>query len=206
MGRRIAKHRQSSVPAGRAPLDWHAPAALVAVMLGIALVVALAGEPVRAFLMLDPEAVRAGQGWRLLTTHHVHLNLPHLFLNVAALTLYVALGARHIGALDWLLRLLVLSLGVSLAMWWWLPPNGRYAGFSGIAHGLFVLGLWPLARDGDRVAMLALAVVAAKLAWETWAGAAAATSAWIGGRVAVEAHLAGAMTALLYGLLHEWRK
>lgn len=177
------------------------PALLSAVMTCLALL----GDPARHWLMLDIAAVGDGQGWRLLTTHYVHLNLAHLFLNVAALTLYVLLGARRTDTRKWLLRLLVLSTTVGLAMLLWLPADGRYAGFSGIAHGLFVLGLWPLARGGDRIAALALLVLVTKLVWEISAGAAPATAGLIGGRVAVEAHVAGAVSAWIYGLLHEWR-
>ena len=57
-----------------------------------------------------------------------------------------------------------LSLAISALLFVAAPTVNRYVGLSGVLHGLFVLGLVPMARSGDRVAMAGLLLLFAKLA------------------------------------------
>lgn len=174
----------------------------VRVPLTLALLVALlvlGGDPARAALSFDRDAVHAGQLWRLLTGHLVHLGPYHALLNLLGLLALLLLCPTPLPAREWLRRLLILALATSGALYGLLPELSNYVGLSGVLHGLFLLGLLPMAQRGDRVALAALLYLVGKLVWEQVMGAPLSDEAAIGGRVVTQAHLFGTLVALVYG-------
>ena len=97
-----------------------------------------------------------------------------------------------------------LAVPISLGLLAAVPALASYVGFSGVAHGLFVLALWPLAVKGDWIARGCLLYLLGKLGWEMMFGAAVIDSAWIGGAVIVEAHSFGALAAVAGLALAAW--
>ena len=82
----------------------------IALLCACALLVApeIIGEPARRLLSFDREAIAAGQWWRLLSAHFVHIDLEHAVLNSLGLVLMWALFARDYSPLalgGYLLRL-----------------------------------------------------------------------------------------------------
>ncbi|HSW15462.1 MAG TPA: rhombosortase [Solimonas sp.] len=167
-------------------------------------VLELGGEPLRALLAWDRGLIGAGQWWRLLTGNFVHLGPYHLLLNVLGLLVLVLLCPQRLSAWRWLLRLLVLGLAVGLGLLLFAPQWQRYVGLSGVLHGLFLLGLVPQLRRGDRIALVALLYLFGKLAWEMWSGVPVSDERALGGRVVLESHLFGTLGALVYGLAFEF--
>src|SRR3546814_17420864 len=51
----------------------------------------------------------------------------------------------------WLLRLFVISLGMGLCLFFFVPDLTRYVGMSGVINGLFVLGLIALPLHGPNL-------------------------------------------------------
>lgn len=181
----------------RAPDTWLVP-------LGVALLCSLlelAGDTGRAWLSYERSAVAAGQCWRLLSANFVHLSPHHLLLNLVGLVVLVLLCPQRLPAWSWLLRFACLALAVTLGLFVFAPQWQGYVGLSGVQHGLFLLGLVPRARAGDRIALAALLYLFGKLAWEMLAGVPVSDEQAIGGRVVLEAHLFGTIGALVYGLL-----
>lgn len=85
----------------------------------------------------ERSALLAGEEWRLLTAHLVHMNGMHLLFNLAGLfllceLLWLDLPIRHGAGL-----LLISALGVGLLLWWLQPGLAWYAGMSGALHGLW---------------------------------------------------------------------
>lgn len=198
--------RAAMIPAARLRKSLRAQAVPLALGASI-MVLALLGEPARELLQYDRAAILRGEVWRLLTHVFVHLGGYHAVLNLLGLLALVLLCPARIAAREWMRRVVVLVLLGAAALWLWLPELHRYVGFSGVLHGLFLLGLWPQAVRRDRVAQLCLVYLVFKLGWEMWMGAPLSDEIAIGGRVVTHAHLFGTLAGLVYGLATRvWRK
>ncbi len=169
---------------------WAAPALLLSLLLVAQIL------PWGPDWRFEREAIAAGQWWRLLAAHLVHLNWTHLLLNSAGVLLIGALFGPCLRAVEWLLATVLGSLLVGLGLYWLSPEIDWYVGFSGTLHALFVAGAL---RSGPNGRWL-LALLAIKLIWEEWQGD-AGTAALIGAAVVVDAHRYGALAGLLVGLL-----
>ncbi len=176
-----------------------------AVVAMAAILLQLGGDGLRDVLSYDREALEAGQLWRLLSGHFVHLGWSHLLLNLAGL----ALVAWLVGpAFDWLGWLFVgfVSIAVIDAGFWFLYRDlGWYVGLSGLLHGLLAAGLLRGVVARDREAIILTAFVLAKLAWEQVVGPLPGSESTSGGAVIVDAHLYGALGGVL-GALLSWRR
>lgn len=149
-------------------------------------------------LMWQRGAIEAGQWWRLWTGQLLHLSAWHLILNGLGLMVFMLLCPVRWGWQGWTVRGLWLGAAVGLGLLWWVPSLHRYVGLSGLLHGMFVLGLWPQARQRDGVAIACLLYLVAKLGYEVVAGAPVSDEALIGGRVITQSHLFGALGAVIF--------
>lgn len=175
---------------------WLGPAALTLIS-GLLL---LGGERWRLALRYDRSAIAAGQWWRLLSGNFVHLGLWHWIFNVLSLALLMALCPEALRSGAAWRRALTLAAGVGLGLYVLTPALPDYVGLSGMIYGLFVLGLAPQVRRGDRIALACLVFLIGRVAWEACIGAPASEEALLGGRVVAESHLWGMATALMYWL------
>lgn len=176
---------------------WLPPLALMALVL----LLGLGGDAVREALRYDAPAIAAGQWWRLLTGNLVHLGPWHLFLNEVGLLVLVLLCPEPLSWAVWARRLLLLGLGMSLGLYFFVPDTRWYVGMSGVIHGLFLLGLGRQIMQRDLIAAACLAYLVGKVGWEMLSGVPVSDEEAIGGRVLVESHLYGSLSALLYGLI-----
>ncbi|MEQ1440563.1 rhombosortase [Fontimonas sp. SYSU GA230001] len=181
----------------RSAAVWTAP---VTLMLLLALIEVF-GDSGRAILQYDRAAILGGQWWRLLTGNFAHLGVYHLLLNEMGLLVLVLLCPEALPARVWIRRVAVLGTGMSLGLLGFVPGLTTYVGMSGIIHGLFVLGLVPQVRKKDLIALGCLLYLVGKIGWELYAGAPVSDEAAIGGRVVVESHLFGTLSAVVYGLV-----
>lgn len=154
------------------------------------------GDAWRLALRYERAAVAAGEPWRLVTAHFVHLDVRHALLNVAGLALLWALFARAWRPWQWLVATLASMLAIALGFWFLEPGLQWYVGASGVLHGLFACGCVAMLRDGDRAGIVAALVLAAKLAWEHWQGPLPLET----GPVVTAAHLYGAIGGTLAGI------
>jgi rhomboid family GlyGly-CTERM serine protease len=171
------------------------PVAIVLALasLAAALAPALAGERAAGWLMYQRDAVLAGQVWRLISAHVVHLGWMHGTLNLAALALVAALLGRACSTRGWAALTLVSALGVGLGLLVFSPQVAWYVGLSGVIHGLVAAGGVVQARARSTSGLLWLAGLVAKLAWEQWQGPVAGSETLLGGATVVDAHLYGAL-------------
>jgi membrane associated rhomboid family serine protease len=137
---------------------WVVPGTVVM----IALALMLSGDSGRDPLRFDRGSIAAGEFWRLLSGHFVHLGVSHTLLNLAGLGLW--LGSPQ---LEW------------------------YVGLSGLLHGMLAAGIVAGLADRNYEALVLAIVVTGKLAWEQFAGPLPGSEATSGGAVIVDAHLYG---------------
>ncbi|MEZ8720511.1 rhombosortase [Vibrio pomeroyi] len=146
-------------------------------------------EPVQAWVVWNNNAIADGQWWRILTGNFSHTNYSHLVMNLVGLWIISYLFQPSKTQL--VVALLVISLVMGLALL--LSSIQIYVGLSGTLHGLFSLFALREALNGRKSSWLLVAGLVAKIAWEQFVGPSSTTGELINARVAIEAHLAGAL-------------
>jgi rhomboid family GlyGly-CTERM serine protease len=166
---------------------------------GLALLEAF-GDAGRDLLRYERDAIAAGEWWRLLSGHVVHLGWRHLALNVAGLSLMWALFFPDYTPARWGVILLVSALAIDIAFLAIERQIDWYVGLSGALHGVMVAGTVAHVRRRERDAFILAPFLVIKLAWEQLSGAMPYSSD-PGGNVIVDAHLYGALGGLIASLV-----
>jgi rhomboid family GlyGly-CTERM serine protease len=169
-------------------------------LLGVCALLALPeifGEPARQALSFDRGALAAGQWWRLLTAHFVHLDAQHALLNGLGVVLMWALFARDYSPWRWAAIYCGSALAVSVGLWFLNPELQWYVGASGALHGVMTAGTIAHLRRRDLDGWILAVFIVVKLSYEQFAGALpfAGTANTI-----VDAHLYGAVGGVVLGL------
>jgi rhomboid family GlyGly-CTERM serine protease len=175
---------------------WHG-ALLLATCLAL-LLIQSGGSTAQLALRYDRDALAAGQWWRLLTAHVIHLGFEHALLDMAGLALMWALFARDYPWRGWLLILGLSVLGVDAGLWLLSSTTQWYVGSSGVLHGVLAAGAVAHLRSRQPDGWVLAAFLLGKLVYEQSAGALPLTA---GGAVIVDAHLYGAVGGALAALL-----
>ena len=155
--------------------------------------------------MYDRALLAEGQWWRLLSGHLVHTNTAHLMLNCAAIVaLWFVFGrsallGRYHPVAAYLGLTVLLSVLISIGLWFWFPSMETYYGLSGALHGLFCFGALSDLYQRRWSGALLLVGCWIKVVWELTAGPSASTAEMIGAQVAVSSHLLGAAFGTLIG-------
>lgn len=172
---------------------------------GMGLILALAllwlpeldGEASRQALAYQRPALEAGEWWRLLGAHFVHLDLEHAVLNGMGLVLMWALFARDYPPLRWLVIYMGAALAVSGGLWILNEEITWYVGASGALHGVLAAGTLAHLRRGDLDGWILASFLVLKLGYEQLVGA----LPFAGSEdTVVDAHLYGAIGALVLAL------
>jgi rhomboid family GlyGly-CTERM serine protease len=158
---------------------------------GLLLLPVLAGDAGRAALRYDRTALAAGQEWRLLTAHLVHLDFDHAALNSLGLVLMWALFARDYRPRHWLAILLGSIAAIDAGLWLRDSTVAWYVGSSGALHGIMAAGTLAHLRRRDLDGWILALFIVVKLAYEQSAGALPFTDSHSG--VVVDAHLFGTL-------------
>jgi rhomboid family GlyGly-CTERM serine protease len=176
-------------------------------MLGVGLLAAcavlllpvLGGDSARELLRYDRAGLAAGQWWRLLTGHLVHLDLEHAALNTLGLVLMWALFARDYKPIQWVLILLTAIAAIDAGLWHRDSTVEWYVGSSGALHGVMTAGTLAHLRRGDLDGWVLAAFIVVKLGFEQHAGALPFSDSGAG--VVVDAHLYGALGGIVAAAL-----
>src|ERR1700736_3691684 len=151
----------------------------------------LAGDAGREALRYDRTALAAGQWWRLLTAHIVHLDFNHAALNSLGLVLMWALFARDYRPRQWLAIVLGSVAAIDAGLWLRDSTIAWYVGSSGALHGIMAAGTLAHLRRQDMDGWLLAVFILLKLAKQEGAGALPSTDSHAG--VVVDAHLFGTL-------------
>lgn len=164
----------------------------------VALVLALGVDPaVRDALRFDRALIAGGEWWRLLTGNFVHLGAGHLWLDVLGLSLLLLFFRDVFSPGLWTLATLAGALAVGGGLWLLNPALQGYLGISGVLHTLLFAGLLLSFRHSPVVNGVVFAAMCARLWSEQQAGYdVLQMQDVIGGAIAVDAHLYGALASL----------
>ncbi len=154
----------------------------------------LAGEAGKLAWRYDRAGLAAGQLWRLITAHIVHLNLEHAALNSLGLVLMWALFARDYSPRQWLFIVLGSIAAIDAGLWMRDSTIAWYVGSSGAMHGVMSAGTLAHVRRRDLDGWILAIFLIVKLGYEQTAGA--LPFADTGPGVVVNAHLYGAIGGL----------
>jgi rhomboid family GlyGly-CTERM serine protease len=159
----------------------------------------LDGGVATGLLRYDRAAIAAGQWWRLLTAHIIHLGIRHAALNTLGLALLWALFAREWRPRQWILIILIVTIAIDGGLWLRDPHVSWYVGASGVLHGLMAAGGVAYVRRGDPFGLVVAGFLAAKLIYEHLEGPLPFTGNGV--PVILDAHLLGALGGLLAAVL-----
>jgi rhomboid family GlyGly-CTERM serine protease len=149
------------------------------------------GDSGRMLLRYDRAGLAAGQWWRLVTGHLVHLDLEHAALNSLGLVLMWALFARDYRPRQWLLITFTAMAAIDAGLWLRDSTIAWYVGSSGALHGVMAAGTLAHLRRRDLDGWILAAFIIVKLSYEQAAGALPFSESAPG--VVVDAHLYGAI-------------
>lgn len=160
-------------------------------------IVEMGGEPLRVAWSYQRAGIAAGEWWRVLSAHFVHLDANHALLNGLGLVLMWALFARDYSPLRWLAIYLASSLAIGLGLYLFDPQVEWYVGASGALHGVMAAGTLAHLRRRDLDGWVLALFMVAKLSYEQIAGSMpfAGTA-----NTLVDAHLYGAIGGLALAL------
>jgi rhomboid family GlyGly-CTERM serine protease len=150
----------------------------------------LGGESGRQLLRYDRSGLAAGQWWRLVSGHLIHLDLRHALLNSVGLVLMWALFARDYSPKAWLAIVLGAAAAIDAGLWLGDSTVLWYVGSSGVLHGIMAAGALAHLRNRERDGWILAAVLALKLVYEQRVGALPFSGS---DPVVVDAHLYGVL-------------
>ena len=163
------------------------------------------GDAARAALRYERMAIAAGEWWRLVTAHFVHIDLEHTLLNVMGVVLMWAIFARDLAPRQWLIVTTAVLLTIDAGLWFHDKGVDWYVGASGVLHGFMAAGTCVHVRRGDLDGWILAIFIVLKLGYEQLHGQ--LPFAESGMPVVVNAHLYGALGGFISAaLLRPWRQ
>lgn len=166
---------------------------LAPVVLAIVLIIIHLNSNMQSWLVLSEDNLLS-QPWRIFTTHLVHLNNQHLWVNVAALILISILFRSYIRGRLLMNVMMISALGASLVPIL-LAQDYNFVGLSGVLHGIFVYVGVSLLRTQRSLGITILMIVVIKLGVDLTL--AVDESFWLGAQVAYLCHIGGAVGGAL---------
>ena len=158
-------------------------------------------ENLHTLLELRHQPIEQGQWWRLYSCHFVHLSFNHTLLNFAGYSIIAFSFRNEISPTRELLLLFISCTAVGLGIYYFNTEMYSYVGLSGAIYGVLlafvIIGFLhtPIISAGF------LGYMIIKFAYEAIMGSADPnTEAFIGGKVASDSHLYGALSGILPGL------
>jgi len=167
----------------------------------ISIVVFLLGDVATHYIEFSREQVNNMQWWRLVSAHFAHTNGLHLLFNLVGLALLWMLHGEYTKASSFAFTFFILTLAVSIGVLLFSTHLNTYVGLSGVLHGLFAWGVVQDIKLKRKSGYLLLVGLLLKIGEEQFFKSTALMDSLIQASVAIDAHLYGAITGLVLGML-----
>ncbi|OUS02163.1 rhombosortase [Gammaproteobacteria bacterium 42_54_T18] len=165
------------------------------------------GDSLTQALSLKREMISQGEWWRIITGQFVHLTTNHTLLNATGYIILCFGFRKEVTATEEMITLFIATIGVGLGIYWFNPEMAWYAGLSGAIYGLLVSNAMIGAKKTPYLSAFFLFFVTTKIIYEQFfAEPDRATAALIGGEVAIDSHLYGAIVGIIPGAFWVWRR
>ena len=153
-------------------------------------------------LVFNRSKIALEQWHRVLTGNLVHSNYPHLLLNLAGLWIAGFLFLDSMNVKTFIISTIFLCLTVGFGLYFFNLELEKYYGFSGALYGLFIFGATTIIiHQQDYITGLLLYVfIGGKIIWDQFNGGNTASAELIGIPVAIDAHLYGAIGAIILSI------
>ena len=153
-------------------------------------------------LALIHEPISQGEVWRLVTSQFVHLGFNHTILNLVGYLIVSASFREDIVPKEEAISLLICCLGVGLGIYWFNTEINWYVGLSGAIYGLLAHYLIIGWKRTLTLSLFFGVFLVGKFIYEQYiSGPDTVTAEIIGGQVAIDSHLYGAITGVLVGVV-----
>lgn len=153
-------------------------------------------------LALVHDEISQGEVWRIFTSQFVHLGFNHTVLNLVGYLIVSASFREDITPKEEMITLAICSLGVGLGIYLLNPEIGWYVGLSGAIYGILthylIIG-WQ--RSAILSGFFGIYLIGKFIYEQLIAGPDTVTAGFIGGAVAIDSHLYGAITGLVTGVI-----
>ncbi|MCG8671760.1 MAG: rhombosortase [Pseudomonadales bacterium] len=156
---------------------------------------------IEAMLDLRHHPVSNGEWWRIYSSQISHLSFNHTLLNFAGYAFIAFSFREEISAKREIFITFISMSGVGLGIYIFNPDMYSYVGLSGAIYGVLIAFVIIGINRTPGLSILFLGFIVAKFIFEHFnGGAASETEQFIGGKVATDSHLYGALTGILPGL------
>jgi len=173
----------------------------VVVMIVISLTTLLPDHIIHS-LALVHDRISQGELWRIVTSQFVHLGFNHTVLNLVGYLIVSASFREDIVPREEMIALALSVLGVGIGIYLFNPEINWYVGLSGAIYGILTHYLIVGWRRSAILSAFFGVFLLGKFYYEQCvAGPDTVTADIIGGAVAIDSHLYGALTGLVTGTL-----
>lgn len=152
-------------------------------------------------LVYKRELIAQCEMWRIFSSHFFHTNLNHLLLNLGGLLLLWSLHGQYYTIKNYFLFFISSSITVSYGLYLFSPELSQYVGLSGILHGVFIWGGLTDIRHKILSGYLLVVGILIKVIHEQIYGAGQDIVELINANVAIDAHLWGVISGILFFIL-----
>lgn len=155
-------------------------------------------QPLIDLLVYHRNLITQGEYWRIISGHFLHTNTNHLLLNMAGAILLWSLHGQYYNSRNYISLIIFSSVFVSTCLYIFSPELIQYVGLSGILHGVFIWGALQDIRYKIKGGYLLLIGVTIKVIHEQIYGASEGINQVINANVAIDAHLWGGISGLVF--------
>ncbi|MFT4654417.1 MAG: rhomboid family GlyGly-CTERM serine protease [Patiriisocius sp.] len=151
-------------------------------------------------LAFHREQAIAGNWWQWISAHFMHNNFIHYGVNMIGLVLLWLLHGEYASVKSFSLNFVLMSVSISLCIYFLSPSLIWYVGMSGVLHGLLA---WGVAIDiylKRKTGYLLFVGLVIKLVDEQFFASSSFMASLIEVGVAIDAHLYGAIIGLFLGV------